>query len=461
MRSSTVALLCVAICGLVVVQGSTISDSLSLYEQELMSNEMSVLNGAPKSCEINVFLLVDVSGSIKTHNLVKSLGTVLQLLSVVTLRRGGRLTVTMFSKDASTVDKLQVSFPDPTSAEAPTPVEVATKGIRTNAQSAVAIAKAIKAHVTQTIHGNTNIIKGFSEVYKQVQSSPDKDQNNLVYVLSDGSPNELLPGETRKTKPQTADMIGASDFSKLFADTEKTRLAFVLFGKAAEQPQNYKLTPFFSKYGKVLPVKNMEDYKGRQAVLQQLTDGGCADPQWASIFFENNSDNVYDYSADKNSIQTKYNAYWKAQAGGCTTEKPGDFFIAGFASALGDAAKNKLLSERRVKNTMCALIGVLLKKKCFHYTVQTGSFGETYAGKRASASLEDQKADRRTNVYYGKTFIPDFEKFQDGLSHTYNSRSDEFKTFRDDCKARMPALFGTASSTKTSNKQQTVNPSFL
>lgn len=393
---------------------------------------------SPQPCEKNIYFLVDVSGSIKP--IVQAVATTLRTLTAVALRRGGLVTVSYFSADgtAGTFEYL--------------------KHVRTSADDAKTLAERVKTDVVEKVGGNTDICNGFDEVYAQMEANPDKDFENIVYVLTDGNPNQLVKDPATgepikddkgrvKSEEQTKEHLLKSKFPLIFKDKEKTKLAFVLFGAAAQKPEAYKLNTFFSEYGQVFAVKSIEDVKGRHEAVEQLTIGGCKDPEWATIYFENDSEKIYDYEIDSHEMNAKYEKFWSAATAGvynkpkpdwCSADKPAQFFIAAFASKAGNSDYNKKLALRRAKSAACALSRVLLNKKCFSYTIELGAFGDQEAKVRKGSSLLAQKADRKVHVYYGSEFIPEFEKFKNGISEKISRTKEsieEYKKFAEVCKA--------------------------
>jgi len=94
------------------------------------------------------------------------------------------------------------------------------------------------------LNGNTDLIAGFEEVYNQHMANPEKDIASLVFVLTDGSPNQF-DKTTNRVIPQTQAMIEASKFRDLFdkSGSVKAQLSFVLFGDAARNQMTPKIQP--------------------------------------------------------------------------------------------------------------------------------------------------------------------------------------------------------------------------
>jgi hypothetical protein len=269
-----------------------------------------------------------------------------------------------------------------------------------------------------------------------MEASPEKTLDNLVYVLTDGVPNT----------GQNAETIGAADspFRLIFpltpdAAAPKTTLALVLFGAAAANTNSYPLKSFFAVHGEVMAAQNMATDRG--LIVKQLDNGGCIEPPWATVFFENGMDHnkLYDYASDNRVMWSKL-AWWEnkvKEAGAktlCPPDATAEFYIAGFASAKSSSAANNVLSEKRAKHGACGLAKLLIKRKCTNFAITTGSFGESYAGKRETATVDEQKVDRNIRIYYTEKYIQDFESFKKGTTHRYVKGESSWDAFDKYCK---------------------------
>lgn len=168
-------------------------------------------------------------------------------------------------------------------------------------------------------------------------------------------------------------------------------------------------------------------------LLAALDVGDCKKSRYATVYFKNGLDTLYDYQEDQAEIGNRLTEFLADKDPACIKSDPARLYVAAYASKKSSQKSNQALSERRALHGACALHAHMQKTTCKEYSIATKGFGETKAKALITAAHDDAKLDRKIEIYFTEELKPEYATTDGAL--LYETSAPSFAKWSADCDA--------------------------